>query len=651
MNLQKRNLILLISLPFMLTVLLVMWDTAMHDFQWIGVRSENGVWDLTSFDFSGDEEASLEGAVEFIPEALLTPEAFAARESEVQIGDPEAVSQFATSRMRALMPDDGYYALMGRSIDYADRLFVNGAYMLEFGSPGATKQTNVPGTGLIYITVKADGGVIEIIRQGSNFVHRDGGGPTGLRLMRAGLVGNKQAPAYIVNILMGCFLALFFVHLMLFCLLHNYRANVYFALFCLMWFLRMGVTNPRVFTVLLPWLSWVVKFRIEYLAFPVSAALFVLLLNVLFPGILQKKFFFELGGVSAVAAGVFLFADTVFMSYALLYVEGVYVVAIAYIVVRFAVKIRRINLEQGIFLTGAALFIYACLHDMLDYNSLRFLYPPGDMSEISMLIFAFFEATAIFIATMREVEETKAAEQRLAADNAALERVNRLRSSLMETVTHEIRTPLAVMSVYAQLATETLRISGVDAQTTTDLKMISDEAKRLADMANGLLGLTKEQEDIKTREPLAIGPLVEQIARLCAPALSKNRNRLNMRVTKGLPPIFGNAGECAGLLWNLLTNAARHTHDGEITVSARTSKDKIIIVVADTGEGIAPEVLPHVFERGFAGMEGRSGLGLAICREIAETHGGELTIESEQGEWTAVTLMLPICKGEEYHDG
>ena len=88
---------------------------------------------------------------------------------------------------------------------------------------------------------------------------------------------------------MGIYLTMFLIHLLLFIILRSYRPNLYFAVFCLMWFLRAGVTGPEVFFTLLPAMNWYIQFRIEHLSVPVAAMLTVALVYDLFPGILPRS--------------------------------------------------------------------------------------------------------------------------------------------------------------------------------------------------------------------------------------------------------------------------------------------------------------------------------------------------------------------------
>jgi len=95
---------------------------------------------------------------------------------------------------------------------------------------------------------------------------------------------------------------------------------------------------------------------------------------------------------------------------------------------------------------------------------------------------------------------------------------------------------------------------------------------------------------------------------------------------------------------NLLSNALRHTHSGgSIRVEVMPSNDQAVVTVTDDGEGIPPDLLPHVFERFVKGAESNgSGLGLAIAHDIAEAHGGTLEVESETGSGTRLKLSLPL---------
>ena len=646
---MKQKRITIILMLFSLAAGFAVWNKA-WSIDYVTVYGENGVFDLRGFDFSNDY-AVLRGPVEYIPNALLTPEEFDVRAGEALIGYPEDAGQYATSRIRVLLPDDAGYTFDARSIDFSQRLYVNGEWFLSTGNPGETKETTIPDTSRVTFILKPQDGVVEIVQQAANFVHRENGGHNGWHVGPPTLAHALTRINLEAAVVVGCYLALFIIHIMLYLMLRRYRANLYFALFCLMWFLRSGVTGNRIFSYLAPWMSWTVKFRIEYMTFPVTAVLLVSLLNILFPRVLQKGFLYTLYGVSAVFAGLFLFTDTLFMSYALPVLEVIYVAAIVYILIRFVMKLRRPGPEQTVFLAGAGLFLFSAVWDMFFYNNIIRFRVLG--SEWSMLIFTFFAAATVFIATMREVEEAKEAEQRMALENAVLNRVNRAKSDLMATVSHETRTPLAVLSGYAELISMEMRRKGVDEQTASDLDQIADETQRIAKIMEEMQNLSRAT-DSRSKARIQLADVIRQSTRLYAPILERKKNKLTVNVPEDLPTVYANADEFTQVMFNLLQNVRNHTENGEVTVSAQLcGADFIEVTVTDTGAGIAPELLPRVFEQGVSGTEDGTGLGLAICKKIIEAHSGRIEIDSQPGKGTTVNFTLPITeKGEdEDYDG
>ena len=242
-----------------------------------------------------------------------------------------------------------------------------------------------------------------------------------------------------------------------------------------------------------------------------------------------------------------------------------------------------------------------------------------------------------------------------AGEQAALEQVARARADMVDTLSHEVRTPLTVMSTYAQLAVRKIRAGNADEQTLSDLVTISDEAKRLSDMASNTLRLSRlagMPNDVRTNEadPADVGAIVSQLIGLLEPTVSKADRRLRAVIPDNLPPVSCESDFLTRLLWNLLDNAITHAGYGCIEMCAESVGETICITVKDEGAGIPPELLPRVFERGVSGKKHGTGLGLAFCREIVERHGGEIFIESEYEMGTKVTVTLPVHRGEKSED-
>jgi len=662
---KKENFILFLLLPVITAACVLIWYSGTSsyydrvDFRYI--PSSNGDYDLSGLDFA-NTVIRIDGSVEFILGALLTPEEFDTRTAEIQTGRPQDVSNVATSRVRLIFPDDNTYMLTETSIDFAETVYINGELRGEAGQAGDTKESEEAGYALWSFSVKPVNGVVEIVRQSSNFVHRDNGDHANL------IVGSEQnirlymsLTTDFASVAVGLFLALFFVHLTLYFILRSYRANLYFAILCLTWFLRTGVTGAKIFLGAVPSLSWETAFRIEYLSLPVAAIFVLLLIKEVFPGVAQKWFVRALAGVSFAFILLYLFADTLFMSYSLLWYEVFYIVAIAYLLVRFVVKLpgalKRWHLypEQWVSLFGLAVFFYAAIHDAFYYNTIYLFGLDKPLTDVALLIFSFSQMIAMSCGTMREVAAAREAEQKLALENAALDRLNQMKTDLMATVSHETRTPLAVISGYAELIAKELRRKGVDAQTADDLDQISEEIQRITGILEEMQMLSRESDNAASKDWVQLADIINHSVRLYQPILERKNIKLAVNLPETLPPVFANAGELTQTLFNLLQNARNHTENGAVTIAcelrvacgeweAESEGLEVAITVSDTGTGISSEFLPHVFERHSHDDGQGTGLGLSICKDIVEAHGGKIAIESELDKGTAVTFTLPVIE-------
>lgn len=150
-----------------------------------------------------------------------------------------------------------------------------------------------------------------------------------------------------------------------------------------------------------------------------------------------------------------------------------------------------------------------------------------------------------------------------------------------------------------------------------------------------------------SRSAVDMAGVLGNAAEVHFPVLDDGRNTLSFQVPKPLPPVDGDRERLLQVVLNLLSNAAKHTQDGQITLSARDMGNMVEVAVADTGEGIAPERLPGLFRRYTSDSAPDShGLGLFIAAQIVEAHGGGISIESAPGKGTTVRFTVPVIKEE-----
>lgn len=432
MALKKENRILFVILPLIFLICFAIWYLRVVSIYlpptYQRINSDNGVWDLTGYDFD-NSFARANGQVEFIPGALLTPQEFAQRENEAQLGAADA-DPVNTSRIRILVPDEGVYMLAMFSVDYSARIFINGEWRQDAGAPGLTEDSTTPGFAYMHFEAWPVNGVIEVVQQSANFVHRENGNHAGIVLGKPTLMRRHIAlQTDLYSLTMGLFLSLFLAHGLLFFLLRSYKANMHFALLCLTWCLRSGVTGTKVITAWFPALPWEMVFRLEYLTAPLAAQLIILVVHEVFVGLLPRWFVRGSVGVFAAYAACCLFIPTLLLSYSMLGFEALFTAAVVFILALLVAKTPRMvsagkmQVEQWTMLAGLVLFMFAAVHDAFHYNTIYLFGIRYIINDLALMVFAFFQMAVMFYGTMRQLT-TARQDAHIAFESAEIARKN-----------------------------------------------------------------------------------------------------------------------------------------------------------------------------------------------------------------------------------
>jgi PAS domain S-box-containing protein len=260
----------------------------------------------------------------------------------------------------------------------------------------------------------------------------------------------------------------------------------------------------------------------------------------------------------------------------------------------------------------------------------------------------------------------------LSQANARLTELDETKSALLSSVSHELRTPLtSIMGFTKLIHREFLKyFSPLDkegdreasrraARIADNLGIITAETERLTRLINEFLDLAKIESGRMpwNDQPLDPGMVARQAGEAARGLFENNPEAsLLVQVAPGLPRILADPDKIQQTLMNLITNAAKFTARGTVSLSVSSAMDGIVsFEVADTGPGIAPEHLPQVFEK-FYKVEAAeqdmayprgAGLGLAICRQIAEHYGGGVRVASTLGSGSVFTVDLPAMAPED----
>ncbi len=225
-------------------------------------------------------------------------------------------------------------------------------------------------------------------------------------------------------------------------------------------------------------------------------------------------------------------------------------------------------------------------------------------------------------------------------------------------VAHEVNTPLAVISSYAQMLTKQLRARAADGDANGDrlaplLDKITQQTFRASEIVNGLLNFSRTSA-AEFRET-DLNTIIRETLTLLEHQFKTSQVRLATNLEEGLPPIHGNAGKLQQVFLNLFLNAKDAMADGGTLEIGTSCTDCVTVSIKDTGSGIAPEHVQRIYDPFFttktAPKEGQrrgTGLGLAVTYGIMQEHAGKIRVESQPGSGTTFALEFPL-KGKPAH--
>ncbi len=232
-------------------------------------------------------------------------------------------------------------------------------------------------------------------------------------------------------------------------------------------------------------------------------------------------------------------------------------------------------------------------------------------------------------------------------DVAAAQRQQAFYRSFIQNVSHELKTPLTVIQGHAaKLGDAPDDREGWQASR----RIITDEAKRLTQLVDNLLTLARLESPAFAleRSNVNVAALLEDAVLQASDLADERRLALSLNLAPGLPRLNADRARLKQVVLNLLDNALKYTPPGgTVTAGARVEQGRVVITVADSGEGIPADDLPYIFDKLYRArrLKGRpvegSGLGLTIARQIVWEHGGEINVQSELGRGTTFTVALP----------
>ncbi len=269
------------------------------------------------------------------------------------------------------------------------------------------------------------------------------------------------------------------------------------------------------------------------------------------------------------------------------------------------------------------------------------------------ILFAFSAVSiAVGVVLYLHLKEYTRQRELLQEQNERLRRYDESRSTFLTTVSHEIKNPLNAINLHAR---DTVELMG---EAPLDLNLMRENQAVIKKMVSRIDNILMDLKDTvaieQGRLSLSLAPMrLDKLLREASETyFGKNYtagNQLVLELPEAVPPISADYARITQVVTNLLSNALQHTKGGRIIVRLETQADGQLVSVSDNGKGMTPEMREKALEGYVSASEDywRHGIGLYVCHQIVEAHGGHIWIDSELGKGTTVSFVLPLGR-EEY---
>ncbi|MHA6533436.1 hybrid sensor histidine kinase/response regulator [Paenibacillus sp. BAC0078] len=618
-------------------------------------KAVQGVLDLRGWNIKDSRSITLDGEWEIYPGKFLTHEEFLPPNKEnpgyakvpgdwsdaLTKGEPPSFG-FGTYRLRILIgqPLNEPYGFWIQRIQAASQLEINGLKESPFGRLSESKAGYKP-KAVSYTATYIAGNrqEIELLVRTANFDQPlDGGIVNSIRFGTQAAIDNQRW--YSIGFQLVTFIILM-LHAMYAGILYffNPRQKAFLLFFLLLLAAGISIVSDDD-TLLLLWLpinyTWALKIKLlsyMWLSF------FMLLLSINFSGNQKKGKWFKAYAAALFLYSLFLLIVPAQYIFHTLHLFGVlYLLPIAGVVckiVRMVIKQQ----EDAVFLLFAATSIASSVvwGTFESTGKASSFYYPVDVIATIVSFSAYW-----FKRYFRNSEEN-------AKLTWKLQENDRLKDQFLANTSHELRTPLhGIINIAQTIAAKEQAVMGH--KSVQDIELLITISRRMSHLLNDLLDVTRLQDKriMLQQEPLSVQSLVSGVIDMFEFMTEGRALTLKNDIADSLPPVFADEKRLVQILFNLLHNAVKYTNEGSITVSAGTQGQQMSVHVADTGAGMDQATQARIFEPYEQGQQGINdgggiGLGLSICKQLVELHGGTLTVTSEPGQGSVFTFTLPLA--------
>ncbi len=647
----KRNLFFTIGLfVILLTVSRLIW------LEYFMIKDQpqpvNGVLDLREWEGHRGKPITLDGEWALYPFTFATTyDDILAVENRRSVHVPDGWNEvlqdgvetpygFGTYHLRILMNpgDPQTYSIFVPSVRSSSRLFINGHEQGGSGLPAEKEEEYIP-TNIAYtVTFTANKeGVIDVVLQAANYLDsRSSGLIRSLKFGTEVAVQKERQLSIAMQLVIAIALIIHAIYTAILFFMNRDKKMIYFSVLLIS--TMFIILNSSEDKILQNWImiSYKLSFKMVFLLMIISAYSLLQCTIHFFPSSWRKKIL-TYATIMYGSMLVFMLA----LPHHLVNIVGnlfaCIVILVGTVIVFLMVKTALKDIKDNLLLT---LSVISFMNHFLWWGiilitGVKVVYYPFDLV-IALIIFSVIWFQRYF----KLFEEQK----KLTAE---LKQVDKVKDEFLVNTSHELRNPLHGILNISQVVLEREK-STLSVQSMKDLEMVHTVGRRMSLLLNDLLDVTRLQEGgIQLRlRSLSIQTIADGVIAMVRFLEEGTSIDIKNEIPIHFPHVVADENRLIQILFNLLHNALKFTKEGEVTISASIKKGKACIAVQDSGIGMSEEVVKHIFEpykQGEHDGKGGIGIGLSVCKNLVNLHGGTIDVQSTLGVGSTFTFTLELA--------
>lgn len=622
-------------------------------------QAREGVIDLQNWEFTDHQTITLDGEWEFYPNQFLAPdtldsESFISKGSlvavpgswEKAISDGQTNQGFGTYRLQILLPETKktLYGIRLQDVSTASRLYIDGTLIAESGVPAQDAHQSKGKLGPYSALFHPDSRQIEFILHVANFDLPAGGILKSIKLGTEQAISKESHSSRTLQIIVCVFLmshSLYAFGLYFIDGRRQQKEVVFFGLLLVFATLSILLEDDR---IILSWLPLDVEwsYRLTFLSF--IGTLFFMLQFLKYAFQIQARSFqllFILYGFLAFLVSIVPFPYITYAGYAVMFLNAISYLLMFVLLLQI---IRRGNTDAIFILLSNTGNLYNVLWGIaINLGWVNIGYYPFDfiISIIAFTLFLFKRHIQIYNENQERANK--------------LQQIDKMRDEFLANTSHELRNPLHGMVNIAQSILED-ETDPLSEKNKNSLELLINVGRRMTFTLNDLLDLTrlKEKNILLFKSNVHVHTVASGVFDMLRFMTEGKNIELRLEIPYTFPYVLADENRLIQILFNLLHNSVKYTESGSITMYADHKNGFATFYIKDTGIGIDQETQQKIFypyeqvNTSSASIEGGVGLGLSICKQLVELHGGILTVDSTPGEGSIFSFTLPLA--EDAHD-